>query len=224
MAAKKILVVDDDPLFRDFLKEALDRNEYEVDIAENGQQAIQNLEGADYDLILSDIRMPGMDGIQVLEKAILLQPDSRVVMITAHATVANAVEAMNKGAYDYLEKGCSLEEIEVRVARALENQELKQENQRLRSELQERYSFGNMVGKSRLMEEVFELIKTVAKNRSTVLISGQSGTGKELVARAIHYNSPRKNNPFIKINCAALPPDLIKANSSVTSRGLSLAR
>jgi DNA-binding NtrC family response regulator len=131
---------------------------------------------------------------------------------------------MNKGAYDYLEKGCSLEEIEVRVARALENQELKQENQRLRSELQERYSFGNMVGKSRLMEEVFELIKTVAKNRSTVLISGQSGTGKELVARAIHYNSPRKNNPFIKINCAALPPDLIKANSSVTRRGLSLAR
>ena len=224
MAAKKILVVDDDPLFRDFLKEALDRNEYEVDIAENGQQAIQNLEGADYDLILSDIRMPGMDGIQVLEKAILLQPDSRVVMITAHATVANAVEAMNKGAYDNLEKGCSLEEIEVRVARALENQELKQENQRLRSELQERYSFGNMVGKSRLMEEVFELIKTVAKNRSTVLISGQSGTGKELVARAIHYNSPRKNNPFIKINCAALPPDLIKANSSVTRRGLSLAR
>ena len=211
MAAKQILVVDDDPLFRDFLKEALDRNEYDVDVAENGQQAIQNLEEAEYDLILSDIRMPGLDGIKVLERATKLQPESRVVMITAHATVANAVEAMNKGAYDYLEKGCSLEEIEVRVARALESQELKQENQRLRSELQERYSFGNMVGKSRQMEEIFELISTVAKSRSTILISGQSGTGKELVARAIHYNSPRKNNPFIKINCAALPPDLIES-------------
>ena len=106
MAAKQILVVDDDPLFRDFLKEALDRNEYDVDVAENGQQAIQNLEGAEYDLILSDIRMPGMDGIKVLERATKLQPESRVVMITAHATVTNAVEAMNKGAYDYLEKGC----------------------------------------------------------------------------------------------------------------------
>ena len=211
MAAKRILVVDDDPLFRDFLKEALDRKDYGVDVAVGGPQAVQQMQEADYDLILSDIRMPEMDGMQVMEKALQLQPEARVVLITAHATVTNAVEAMHKGAYDYIEKGCSLDEIEVRVARALENQELRQENQRLLSELQERYSFGNMVGKSRKMEEVFELIQTVAKSRSTVLITGESGTGKELVARAIHYSSPRKNNPFIKLNCAALPHELIES-------------
>ena len=211
MAAKRILVVDDDPLFRDFLKEALDRKDYDAVSVEGGAQAVQEMQEAEYDLILSDIRMPGMDGMQVLQKALELQPTARVVLITAHATVANAVEAMGKGAFDYVEKGCSLEEIEVRVARALENQELKQENLRLRSELQERYSFGNMVGRSPKMEEVFELIRTVAKSRSTVLITGESGTGKELVARAIHYNSPRKGQPFIKLNCAALPQDLIES-------------
>ena len=211
MAGKRILVVDDDALFRDFLKEALDRKGYEVDVAEGGMQAVQRMEDADYDLILSDIRMPGMDGMQVLEKATRLQPDARVVLITAHATVANAVEAMHRGAYDYIEKGGALEEIEVRVERALENQALRQENLRLRTELQERYSFGNMVGKSRRMEDVFELIRTVAKSRSTVLITGESGTGKELVARAIHYNSPRRNASFIKLNCAALPQELIES-------------
>ncbi len=211
MAAKRILVVDDDPLFRDFLKEALDRKDYDVLSVGGGAQAVQEMQEADYDLILSDIRMPGMDGMQVLERALELQPEARVVLITAHATVANAVDAMGKGALDYIEKGCSLEEIEVRVDRALEHQELKQENTRLRSELQERYSFGNMVGRSPKMEEVFELIRTVAKSRSTVLITGGSGTGKELVARAIHYNSPRKGQPFIKLNCAALPQDLIES-------------
>ena len=212
MATKRILVVDDDTLFRDFLKETLDRkDDYEVDAARDGPQAVQQMEEAEYDLILSDIRMPGMDGLQVLEKATQLHPDARVMMITAHATVANAVEAMRRGAYDYIEKPCTPDEIEVRIQRALENQQLKQENQRLRSELQERYSFGNMVGKSRKMEEVFELIQTVARSRSTVLITGESGTGKELVARAIHYNSPRRNAPFIKLNCAALPQDLIES-------------
>ena len=204
MATKRILVVDDDALFRDFLKESLIRKSYDVDVAENGAKAVQDMGSTDYDLVLSDIRMPGMDGIEVLEKAIQLQPNARVVMITANATVANAVEAMHKGAYDYIEKGGSLDEIEVRIERALENQ-------RLRSELQDRYSFGNMIGKSRAMEEVFDLVQTVAKSRSTVLINGESGTGKELIARAIHYNSPRKNAPYVKLNCAALPPELIES-------------
>ena len=211
MSAKQILVVDDDPLFRDFLREALARRSHTVDVVESGEEALRQMKEADYDLVLTDIRMPGMNGIQVLEKAGNLQPDAKVVMVTAHATVANAVEAMHKGAFDYIEKGCSLEEIEIRVDRALENQQLKQENVRLRSELQERYSFGNMVGKSQKMEDVFELIKIVSKSRSTVLITGESGTGKELVARAIHYSSPRRNGPFIKLNCAALPQDLIES-------------
>ena len=211
MAAKRILAVDDDALFRDFLKEILDRKGHQVDVAGGGAQAVRQMEDADYDLILSDIRMPDVDGMQVLEKAMQLQPEARVMMITAHAMVANAVEAMRQGAYDYIEKPCSPDEIEMRIERALENQQLRQENRRLRSELQERYSFGNMVGKSRKMEEVFELIQTVAKSRSTVLITGESGTGKELVARAIHYNSPRKGGAFVKLNCAALPQDLIES-------------
>jgi DNA-binding NtrC family response regulator len=211
MAAKRILVVDDDPLFRDFLKETLVRKQHEVDLVDGGAKAIRAMEEADYDLVLSDIRMPEVDGMQVLEKATRLQPSAPVILITAHATVANAVEAMLKGAYDYIEKGCSLDEIEVRVDRAVESQHLRQENRQLKSELQERYSFGNMVGKSRQMEETFELIRTVAKSRSTVLITGESGTGKELVARAIHYNSTRKDSPFIKLNCAALPQELIES-------------
>ncbi|MCZ6635114.1 MAG: sigma-54 dependent transcriptional regulator [bacterium] len=211
MATKKILVVDDDDLFRDFLKETLDRKNHDVDVAENGQTAIRRMEETPYDLILSDIRMPDIDGIQVLDRARQLQPDTPVMMITANASVQNAVEAMQKGAYDYIEKGGTLEEIEVRVERALENQLLRQENQRLRSELQIRYDFGNMVGKSKAMAEIFDLIKIVAQSRSTVLINGESGTGKELVTRAIHYNSPRSAGPFIKLNCAALPQDLIES-------------
>ena len=209
MAAKRILVVDDDALFREFLKEALDRKEYEVELAEDGARAVQRMEEADFDLILSDLRMPGMDGMGVLGKAVEAQPEARVVMITAHATVANAVEAMREGAFDYIEKGCTLDEIEMRVDRALENQQLRQENRRLRSELQERYSFGNMVGKSRNIESVFELIRTVAKSRSTVLITGESGTGKELVARAIHYNSPRRGGRLreAQLRCPAAGPD-----------------
>jgi len=219
MAAKKILVVDDDALFREFLKETLDRKEYDVDTAEDGTSAVRKMKETDYDLVLSDIRMPNMDGIQLLEQAIKLQPEARVLMVTAHASIANAMDAMRKGAHDYIEKPCSPDEIEVRIERALENQHLTQENKRLRSELQEKYSFGNMVGKSRKMEEVFELIATVAKSRSTVLINGESGTGKELVARAIHYNSPRRNSPFIKLNCAALPQDLIESELFGHERG-----
>ena len=211
MPEKRILVVDDDALFREFLKEVLDRKGHKVDVAEDGLEAVQQMETADYDLVLTDIRMPGMDGMQVLEKAGQIRPEARVMMITANASVSNAVEAMQKGAYDYIEKGGSIDEIEMRVDRALENQQLKQENLRLRSELQERYDFGNMVGKSKKIQEIFDLIRVVAKSRSTVLITGESGTGKELVTRAIHYNSPRKDEPFIKLNCAALPQDLIES-------------
>lgn len=211
MANKRILVVDDDTLFRDFLKETLDRKGFDVEAAPGGSEAIKAMEDAEYDLVLSDIRMPGVDGIQVLDKATQLQPEARVMMITAHATVTNAVEAMQKGAYDYIEKPCTPEEIEVRIDRALENQQLKQENRQLRSELQDRYSFENMIGKSSKMEEVFELIQTVAKSRSTVLLTGESGTGKELVARAIHYNSTRRGGSFVKLNCAALPQELIES-------------
>ena len=211
MPAKRILVVDDDALFRDLLQETLVRQDYDVDVAENGPDAVRQMEDGNYDLVLSDIRMPGMDGIEVLERAGQLQPEAPVMMITANASIQNAVDAMQKGAYDYIEKGGTIDEIEVRVARALENRQLRQENRQLRSELKTRYDFGNMVGGNKTMGELFEHIEIVAQSRSTVLIQGESGTGKELVTRAVHYNSDRSNGPFIKLNCAALPQDLIES-------------
>ncbi len=211
MTVKQILVVDDDNTFRDFVVETLIRQNYHVDAAENGQRAVVKMEEKPYDLIVSDIRMPGMDGLQVFDKARVLQPSARVIMLTAFASLEDAVELMHKGAFYYLEKPCNPDALETLVARALENQQLQQENQQLRSELKARYDFGNMVGRSKSMQEMFDHIKTVAQSRSTVLIQGESGTGKELVTRAIHYNSPRSNGPFIKLNCAALPQELIES-------------
>jgi len=153
-----------------------------------------------------------MSGLDFLERVNFTRPDSRVLMITAFGEIGNAVDAMRKGAYDYLVKGeVKGEELIVRIERALENRELRQENTRLKKELGERFSFGNMVGKTKVMEELFEMVESVAQSRSTVLINGESGTGKELVARAVHHNSPRADRPFIKLNCAALPQDLIES-------------
>lgn len=208
---KQILVVDDDNTFREFVVEVLQRKDYAVDAAENGQRAVEHMESKNYDLIVSDIRMPGMDGIQVFEKALQLQPQARVIMLTAYASLEDAVELMHKGAFYYIEKPCDPDRLEILVQRALENQQLQVENQHLRKELKARYDFGNMVGKSKTIQEIFEHVATVAQSRSTVLIQGQSGTGKELIARAIHYNSPRVSGPFIKLNCAALPQDLIES-------------
>ena len=208
---KQILVVDDDTTFREFVVEVLQRKNYLVDAAENGLRAVEYMESKNYDLIVSDIRMPGMGGIQVFEKASKLQPEARVIMLTAYASLEDAVELMHRGAFYYIEKPCDPDRLEILVQRALENQQLQVENKQLRTELKVRYDFGNMVGKSKTIQEIFEHVATVAKSRSTVLIQGQSGTGKELIARAIHYNSPRVNGPFIKLNCAALPQDLIES-------------
>jgi DNA-binding NtrC family response regulator len=208
---KQILVVDDDNTFREFVVEVLLRKNYAVDAAENGQRAVEYMKSKNYDLVVSDIRMPGMDGLQVFEKALQLQPQARVIMLTAYASLEDAVELMHKGAFYYIEKPCDPDRLEILVQRALENQQLQIENHHLRTELKARYDFGNMVGKSKTMQEIFDHVAIVAQSRSTVLIQGQSGTGKELVARAIHYNSPRVNGPFIKLNCAALPQDLIES-------------
>ncbi|HCK09058.1 MAG: two-component system response regulator [Gemmatimonadetes bacterium] len=211
MAKKKILIVDDDTYSRESIAAQLDE-QYEIDQAENGESGLRKLEEQDFDVILSDIRMPGMSGLDFLERVTVLRPDTRVLMITAFGEIGNAVDAMRKGAYDYLVKGeVKGEELIVRIERALENQELRRENVRLKSELGERFNFGNMVGKTKVMEELFEMVESVAQSRSTVLINGESGTGKELVARAVHYNSPRADRPFIKLNCAALPQDLIES-------------
>ena len=213
MAAKRILVVDDDSYVRGATEEILIREGYEVDTAPEATSALRKLEDRDYDLLLSDIKMPGMSGQELLESVKARWPDMHVILMTAHSTVEGAVEAMKKGAYDYIQKGSESTtlETELVVERALKFQETERENRRLRSELQGKYSFDSMIGKCHNMEKVFDLIETVANSRATILVTGESGTGKELVARALHYNSSRMNGPFIRLNCAALPKDLMES-------------
>jgi len=212
MANKSILVVDDDSYVREATEEILKLKGYEVDTAPEAKTALQKLDECEYDLILSDIRMPGMTGMELLEAARAKVPDTHIILMTAYGTIEDAVEAMKKGAYDYIQKGSTdPAEIELVVERALKFQETERENRRLRSELQDRYSFSNMIGRAHNMEEVFDLIDTVADSRATILVTGESGTGKELVARALHYNSSRGSAPFIRLNCAALPKELMES-------------
>jgi len=211
LSAKYILVVDDEALMRESLKMTLGRKGYKVEVAKNVKEGIALLSEAEYDLILLDMRMPGGSGLDVLEAAKVKSPDTVVVMMTAYGTIENNVECMRKGAFAYIVKPFNADEIELVVEKVFEYQRLRLENRLLRSQLEQRYSFGKMIGKSPDMQEIFSLVEVVARSRSTVLITGESGTGKELVAKAIHYNSPRKDGPFIKINCAAVPDQLMES-------------
>ena len=211
MAQGKILVVDDESLMREFLAESLLSQGYEVDAAENGVKALDFINADSYDVILTDYKMPKVTGMEVLKRAREKMPDCKVVVMTAYGTVENAVEAMKIGAFDYITKPFSLDEIVLLVKRALEFTSLQVENRVLKSQLQEQGGYRELVGDSRPMREVLDIIRTVSQSRSTVLITGESGTGKELVARAVHYASPRRSEPFIKINCAALPADLMES-------------
>jgi DNA-binding NtrC family response regulator len=204
-----ILVVDDDQLVNDFFTEALSRTGHNIDTCLSGEEALSMLENKTYDIMLTDIKMKGIDGIELLKQTRQIFPDIVVVMMTAYGTVENAVTAMKLGAYDYLLKPISPDAIELMINRAGELISLKKENRQLRTDLAHRYQ--NIVGKSSRMRQIFELIDMTADARSTVLITGESGTGKELVARAIHYSSSRRDKPFIKLNCAALPENLVEA-------------
>lgn len=213
MATKRILVVDDDSYVRSGTEEILLRKGYEVETSGSASAALQALEGAEYDLMLSDIKMPGMSGLELLEKVVPRWPELTVVLMTAYGAIDDAVRAMRIGAYNYVLKGdgSAPEEMEIVVEQALKVQDTERENRRLRSELSSRYGYGSMIGKSPAMVQVFDLVRTVADSRATVLVTGESGTGKELVARALHYNSPRAGGPFIRLNCAALPRDLMES-------------
>lgn len=207
----KILVVDDDSLMRDFLSETLNRSGYWIDLASTGEEALEKIKKENYDLILSDIRMPNMGGMELLKTTREYLPDAKVVMMTAYGTVQNAVEAMKLGAFEYVMKPFSTDEIELVLTRALEHRKLILENKLLRSEVIGKYSFENIIGKSPQMQKIFEWVEGVADTRATVLITGESGTGKELIAKAIHYHSSRREGPFIRINCAALPEGLVES-------------
>jgi len=207
----RILVVDDESLMREFLTESLQAQGYEVDAAESGAVAITCIEADTYDLVLTDYKMPKVTGMDVLSQAISLQPDCKVIMMTAYGTVENAVEAMKVGAFDYITKPFSLDEITILVGRALEVKTLEAENRRLHSELEDVLGIRSMIGNAPIIRRIYETIATVSHSRSTVLVTGESGTGKEVVARAVHYSSPRADRAFVKINCAALPTELMES-------------
>jgi two-component system, NtrC family, response regulator AtoC len=205
----QILIVDDDKLVNDFLTETVSQNGHAVDSALSAEDALLLMEEKKHDLMISDIKMTGMDGITLLGRAKRLNPDLVAIMVTAYGTIENAVKAMKLGAHDYLLKPITPDNIDMVVARAEELIKLRIENRQLKSDLASKYR--DIVGKSSKMKRVFDQIEVTADARSTVLITGESGTGKELVARAIHYASPRHDKPFIKLNCAALPENLVEA-------------
>ena len=207
----KILVVDDEPSHRQMLEAVLTADGYEVQQANDGQEAINSVEERFYDLILMDVRMSRVSGIEALKKIKELSPGIPVIIMTAYASVSTAVDALKSGAYDYLTKPLDIEELKILVSKALRQRQLEQENVYLRERLGDRFDFSNIIGRSSAMRDLFETVALVAPTEATVLIVGESGTGKELIANAIHQNSPRKDRPFIKVNCAALPETLLES-------------
>ncbi len=205
---ERILVVDDEVNMLHFLSKVLKGEGYRVESVGTGGNALEKAKEADYDLAVLDIKLPDMDGVAVLRAFKEMVPAANVVLITAYGSVESAVEAMKAGAYDYIVKPFRAEEILKVVAKALEQRRLRKEVLHLRREVERKYSFENIVGKSQAMQEVFCQIEKVAASNSTVLITGESGTGKELVARAIHYRSKRKSGPFVVIDCGAIPENL----------------
>ncbi len=207
----KILIVDDEPLIRLSLTEWLKEENYLTLAAEDGPSALAAVQREPWDIMLLDLKMPGMDGIEVLREVKKIAPETTVIMMTAYASVASSVQAMKEGAYDYIVKPFDVQELTVLLKRIVEHQQLVNENILLRKRLTEQYEYENIVGKSAPMQSVFELIGTVADTSATVLITGETGTGKELVARAIHTNSARRYSPFIAVSCSALPDTLLES-------------
>ena len=215
----RILVVDDERSMRELLAIVLRRDGYEVMLAENGRTALNELEREPVDLLISDIKMPDMSGVEVLRAAKRIDQDILGIMITAFASTDSAVEALRMGAYDYLSKPFDVDELKIVVRNALERRQLRQENLLLKRALQSSHQFSNIVGRSDVMQAVFKLIETVAPTNSTILVTGESGTGKELVARAIHFNSLRRDRPFVAVNCGALPEQLLESELFGHMRG-----
>jgi len=207
-----IHIIDDEPIIHEVLGELLTSEGYEVEISSNGEEALQKNARQSFDLTLLDLLMPAMDGIEVLKKLKKHDPNTVVVIITAYASIKSAISAMKIGAFDYIQKPFKHDELLLTVKRALEYKKLQEENIRLKDELKKKFSFENIIGKSKVMHDVFELIKAAAPTRSTLLIQGESGTGKELVARAIHQNSDRSSFPVVIVNSGSLPPDLLESH------------
>lgn len=211
MRKKKILIAEDEEIMRITLKDGLSKEGYHVIAAADGRKGLEQFRQYDFDVVIADLRMPKLDGIQLLKEVKRLSPETAVIVITAYGTIETAVQAMKLGAYDYLTKPLLMEELLMMVEKIFQFQRLQRENLLLHQALEERYQLDHLVGKNKQMREIYRLIETVAQGNSTVLIYGETGTGKELVAQAIHHNSPRKDGPFIKVCCAALPETLLES-------------
>jgi DNA-binding NtrC family response regulator len=207
----RILVVDDETVVRESLKDWLMEDDYEVGLAASGEDAVSMAQEKSWDVILLDLKMPGMDGLETLKRLKKMTPEAEVLMMTAFATIDTAVQAMKEGAFDYLVKPFDPDEIEMHIKKIVAHKELLLENILLRQKLEEKYQYDEIIGKSSAMQEVFELITRIAPTDSTVLITGESGTGKELIAQAIHGNSARCYMPFIAVSCGALPDSLLES-------------
>jgi DNA-binding NtrC family response regulator len=207
----RILVVDDEDVVRDVLATLLGAEGYLVDLAENGAQALDMVGGEDYRVVLLDLMMPDIDGLRVLESFQARQSAPSTIVLTAYASIDKAVRATKLGAFDFITKPFKNDEILVAVKNAIEQHRLRDENERLKSTLRQRFSYRNIIGKSEPMQQIFALISQIAPRRSTVLIQGESGTGKELVAKAIHAESTRADAPFVAINCGNIPSELLES-------------
>jgi DNA-binding NtrC family response regulator len=206
-----ILIVDDEEIVRESLASWLEEDGYEVKVAENADRALERLPEEDWNLAMVDLKMPGMDGIELMDEIRKVKPETIVIIMTAYATVDTAVQAMKKGAYDYIVKPFNPEDLSMTIRKIIEHQKLLKENIYLRKELKKQYRLHDMVSKNHKMIEIFDLVKTVAKSSSTVLVQGESGTGKELLSRAIHMESPRKDAPFVTVSCASLTESLLES-------------
>ncbi|MCK5620129.1 MAG: sigma-54-dependent Fis family transcriptional regulator [Candidatus Krumholzibacteria bacterium] len=211
MAGERILVVDDEKSMCQFLSIMLRKEGYQITAVNTGKKAIEAIRNQRYDVVLSDIRMSGMDGIEVLKEIKAMDPTVPVVIMTAYASQKTAIEAVNQGAFHYLIKHAKNDEIKMVVRNALDMKRVRQENQLLKKQLKKTSDLKTIIGKSEEIEKVFKMVDKVAGTDSTILIYGESGTGKELIARAIHYRSHRNNGPFVSINCGALPESLLES-------------
>jgi len=206
-----ILIVDDEKNYLIVLEELLGSEGYEVIAVDNSMEALEHIGNPDLDLVITDMKMPGISGMELLEEIKKINFELPVIVMTAYGTIEMAVDAMKKNAYDYITKPFRNEELKLTIKKALEKYRLVKENRLLSEALSDKYRFGNIIGKSKPMIEIYDLISKVSRSRASVMITGPSGTGKELIANAIHYNSPRKDRPFISINCGALTETLLES-------------
>jgi len=219
MGKDHILVADDQRSMREFLDIMLKKEGYRVTLASNGEEVFRLIEKDLFDLALLDIRMPRQDGISALKRIKTVSPEMIVIMMTAYASADTAIKAMKEGAYDYITKPFKIDEIKLIIQNALEKRHLREENLLLKQVVRERYHFGNIIGQSPKMLELYDFLEKVAPTKTNILITGESGTGKELVAKAIHYNSPRRDKPFVTLNCGAIPESLIESELFGHMRG-----